>query len=154
MAFSLDKIGWKDEPSTDTPIDSGNLGKMEENTEKFVNKKTDGVSIYDNSSGTSENFKISQDLSDINRIRVHYKGKNSAFPEEINCIKELPVINGSVYSSLEAYYYGADNTWLMRAQISISGTNVNLINSIVNIIGEYPSTNRNPSIFVTKIEIL
>lgn len=38
MSIVLDRIGWEDEPSTNTPIDSGNLKKMEDNTEKAVNE--------------------------------------------------------------------------------------------------------------------
>lgn len=34
--IELARIGWKDEPSEDTPIDSGNLKAMENNTENFV----------------------------------------------------------------------------------------------------------------------
>ena len=33
---ALDRIGWKDEPDESTPLDSGNLKKMEDNFETFV----------------------------------------------------------------------------------------------------------------------
>ena len=36
MAVELKRIGWKDEPSEDTPIDSGNLKQMENNTQEAV----------------------------------------------------------------------------------------------------------------------
>ncbi len=35
----LDRIGWEDEPSEKTPIDSGNLKQMENNTEKYVKEE-------------------------------------------------------------------------------------------------------------------
>ena len=38
MSIQLDRIGWEDEPSTATPIDSGNLKKMEENTQKAISE--------------------------------------------------------------------------------------------------------------------
>lgn len=34
--IELERIGWKDEPSQETPIDSGNLNQMENNTEKAL----------------------------------------------------------------------------------------------------------------------
>lgn len=37
MAIELDRIGWEDAPSEQTPIDSGNLKQMENNTEKAIN---------------------------------------------------------------------------------------------------------------------
>ncbi len=33
----LSRIGWKDEPSEETPIDSGNLKKSEENVQTAIN---------------------------------------------------------------------------------------------------------------------
>lgn len=38
MSIELDRIGWQDEPSEETPIDSGNLKQMENNTEKAINE--------------------------------------------------------------------------------------------------------------------
>ena len=35
----MNRIGWKDEPSTDTPIDSGNLKQMEDNAEDAINRR-------------------------------------------------------------------------------------------------------------------
>lgn len=154
MAFTLDRIGWEDEPSTKTPIDSGNLKKLEDNTEKFVENKVDGVEVYSNSAGTTSSFTLSQPLNDVNKIRVHYKGKNTAFENEICEIKEIPVVNGIVDSSLAAYYCGSTNLWIMRASITISGKAAILSNNFVNIIGEEISINNTASIFVTKVEIL
>lgn len=37
----MNRIGWKDEPSTDTPIDSGNLKQMEDNAEDAINELGD-----------------------------------------------------------------------------------------------------------------
>lgn len=38
MAIELERIGWEDAPSEQTPIDSGNLKQMENNTEDAINK--------------------------------------------------------------------------------------------------------------------
>lgn len=38
MKVELERIGWEDEPSEETPIDSGNLKQMENNTENAINK--------------------------------------------------------------------------------------------------------------------
>lgn len=37
MAITLNRIGWEDAPSEQTPIDSGNLKQMENNTENAIN---------------------------------------------------------------------------------------------------------------------
>lgn len=152
MAFSLQRIGWDNE--TSPAINDTNLKQMENNTENFVENKVDGVQVYSNSTGTTSSFTLSQSLSNVNKIRIHYKGKNSAFSNEICEIKEIPVINGRVDSFLTAYYCGPVNLWIMRASITISGKAAILSNNIVNIIGQEISTNNVPSIFVTKVEIL
>ena len=38
MAIELNRIGWEDAPSEQTPIDSGNLKQMEQNTEDGINE--------------------------------------------------------------------------------------------------------------------
>ena len=38
MPITIQRIGWEDEPSEATPIDSGNLKAMEDNTEKAINE--------------------------------------------------------------------------------------------------------------------
>ena len=50
MAITLNRIGWEDAPSEQTPIDSGNLKQMENNTEDAINelddKKTANMTTY------------------------------------------------------------------------------------------------------------
>ena len=152
MAFSLQRVGWNNGSSP--AINDTNLKQMENNTENFVEKKVDGVQVYSNSTGTTSSFRLSQSLSNVNKIRIHYKGKNSAFSNEIREIKEIPVINGIVDSSLVAYYCGSTNLWIMRASITISGKAAILSNNMINIIGTELSLNNTASIFVTKVEIL
>ena len=36
--IKLERIGWKDKPDESTPISSGNLKKMEDNTENAINE--------------------------------------------------------------------------------------------------------------------
>lgn len=38
MAIELNRIGWEDAPSEQTPLDSGNLKQMENNTEDAINE--------------------------------------------------------------------------------------------------------------------
>ena len=38
MAITLNRIGWEDAPSEQTPLDSGNLKQMEQNTEDGINE--------------------------------------------------------------------------------------------------------------------
>lgn len=113
--------------------------------------KIDGVQVYSNSTGTTSNFTISQNLDNVSKIRVHYTAKNSAFQNEIYEIKEIPVVNGKANSSLDALYSGSINLWIMRTEISISGTEVSLTNNIVNVLGEEVSVRQEASIYITKI---
>lgn len=50
MAIELNRIGWEDAPSEQTPLDSGNLKQMEQNTEDAINelddKKTANMTTY------------------------------------------------------------------------------------------------------------
>lgn len=41
----IDRIGWKDDPDTSTPLDSGNLKEMENNSEAGINKLKSNVQI-------------------------------------------------------------------------------------------------------------
>ena len=52
MAIELNRIGWEDAPSEQTPIDSGNLKQMENNAEDGINALfellTTNMTIYSN----------------------------------------------------------------------------------------------------------
>lgn len=41
--ITIDRIGWKDDPDTSTPLDSGNLKAMENNAEDGINKLKSNV---------------------------------------------------------------------------------------------------------------
>lgn len=132
----------------------GDIKEKKENLEAEIGElqtKIEGTTIYENSTGTTSNFTISQNLDNVSKIRVHYTAKNNAFQNEIYEIKEIPVINGIVYSSLVGLYCGSSNLWIMRTAIRISGTSVTLTNNIVNVVGEELSVKQEASIYITKI---
>ena len=43
--ITIDRIGWKDDPDTSTPLDSGNLKEMENNSEAGINTLKSNVQI-------------------------------------------------------------------------------------------------------------
>ena len=113
-----------------------------------------GQVIYENENGISTSFQLNKTLEGASRIRVHYIGKHSEVAKELNCVKELDVIDGKVEDTLEAMYSGSINLWIMRTQISISGKAVILTNNIINGFGEEIFSKEDASIFITKIETL
>lgn len=80
MSIELDRIGWEDEPSTKTPIDSGNLKKLEENIQKALSELetlVTGKVLYDNIVGTKENVTLSEGAENFKRIKVIGYGINT-----------------------------------------------------------------------------
>lgn len=113
-----------------------------------------GTIIYENSNGINTNFSLENDLQGKEKIKVYYCGRNPAIGNDIECVKEIPVVNGKANSSLDALYSGSINLWIMRTEISISGTEVSLTNNIVNVLGEEVSVRQEASIYITKILII
>lgn len=103
MSIVLDRIGWEDEPSTNTPIDSGNLKKMEDNAEKGINEletnlkwKSVDLNLSNNQSYTLEEpSKVSEIL-----VKFEYTG-------DVNNFATVHVINdgGSGYYGMAGYYW-------------------------------------------------
>lgn len=113
--------------------------------------KVNGEQVYNNSTGINTSFSLTKNLQGKEKIKVYYCGRNSAIGDDIECIKEIPVMNGEVNSTIEALYAGLENSWLMRTAISITGTAVTLTNNLVNVIGPYPSIVNEASVYIKKI---
>lgn len=70
MAIEINRIGWEDAPSEQTPIDSGNLKQMENNSEDGINALfellTTNMTIYSNTeqsySHTGSNIYLQEPL--------------------------------------------------------------------------------------------
>lgn len=70
MAIELDRIGWEDAPSEQTPLDSGNLKQMENNVEKAINaaitslqnKKSTILTAYNSEDHTYNHTGSNRDL--------------------------------------------------------------------------------------------
>lgn len=75
MAIELDRIGWEDAPSEQTPIDSGNLKQMENNAEKAINIVDKKISekhelwtggLYGSNAGEEVSGSLSGNVADYN----------------------------------------------------------------------------------------
>ncbi len=85
MAVELKRIGWKDEPSEDTPIDSGNLKQMENNTQEAITEleKKDILAVGFN--------------GDTSITSSEWKQKDLVFNKNIAQIgKNLTLTNGKI----------------------------------------------------------
>lgn len=107
MSIVLDRIGWEDEPSTNTPIDSGNLKKMEDNAEKGINEleknlkwKSVDLNLSNNQSYTLEEpSKVSEIL-----VKFEYTG-------DVNNYVTVYIVNDGVngYYGVAGYYWNEAN---------------------------------------------
>ena len=77
MSIELDRIGWEDEPSTKTPIDSGNLKKMEENTQKAITELETNLKetiLYEavSEKGTTEEITLSDNAENYEETEIFW----------------------------------------------------------------------------------
>lgn len=70
----MKKINWENSPSTKTPLSAENLNLMQENIEKAVN----GVVLFRDIQGTTENITFSSPIEEGNTIEIHYARKRAA----------------------------------------------------------------------------
>jgi len=83
---NLKRIGWKDEPSEDTPIDSGNLKQMENNFEEYVQEEIGTVNrtiedvkskiLYTNADGIVGNITLSESAANYEYLEICYVSDN------------------------------------------------------------------------------
>lgn len=121
MAIKLDRIGWEDAPSEQTPIDSGNLKQMENNAEKAINQLlkllSTNMTLYNKSSHT-----------------YNHTGGNANLEE--------PIVFD--YSS------GNPNELLFKQNWGIKiGAGINHINVKANVLIRLGQNNQSTDIFVT-----
>lgn len=121
MAIELKRIGWEDAPSEQTPIDSGNLKQMENNTEKAINQLlkllSTNMTLYNKDSHT-----------------YNHTGGNANFEE--------PIVFD--YSS------GNPNELLSKQNWGIKiGAGINHINVKANALIRLGQSNQSTDIYVT-----
>ena len=63
--ITIDRIGWKDDPDTSTPLDSGNLKEMENNSEAGINILKSNVQIALTELETKTN-KLNTEINNLN----------------------------------------------------------------------------------------
>ena len=123
MSIQLDRIGWKDEPSTDTPIDSGNLGKMEDNTEKFAKNLYDGYNLYSNLEGTSDTINIDKNIFSYKELkityRIDYSGQETTYTTET-----IPLIVSGEKVTLHNHYLGSIFFYTYETQLTITNNQI------------------------------
>lgn len=64
----MKKITFEDLPSTNTPINSTNLNKLQDNVENAIN----GTTLYENLNGTQEDFTLSDSYKNYKKIDIVY----------------------------------------------------------------------------------
>lgn len=83
MSIELKRIGWQDEPSEETPIDSGNLKQMENNTEKalqdleIIIEKLIPVNLWEGETNDANVINLSDNIQNYKRIKVFYRDNDS-----------------------------------------------------------------------------
>ena len=135
--IKLDRIGWQDgtlvskgkvevngtiyevEPeqySGQTPLSSANLKKMEDNTEKAINKlkeEEDGTTLYENETGTTGDIALSEKLSNYKYIKVFWKiGDNNKSEEVLVTLDKN--INLSLIDFIDSKIWIHTKTMLMK----------------------------------------
>ena len=88
MAVELKRIGWKDEPSEDTPIDSGNLKQMENNTQEAITELENTllekiipiVLFKGNTNGT---ITLKEEISNYSKLKIYFRDNDGGR----NCVE-------------------------------------------------------------------
>lgn len=175
----LKKIGWKDEPSEDTPIDSGNLGGMEKNTEEFglaiqaeilavleakkseietkieteilkLKEKLEGTTLYENEIGTNGNITFNKQIQEGDLIEIIYCRRRTNGTSVIKTSGKLPFSNGMEVNLDINYYSNVDNQQSISKAININTTEI-------TVTGENNWSNVNPfnsssTIYILKVK--
>ena len=109
----MEKINFKDLPSTDTPIDGTNLNLLQTNVENAINGK---ILFEGNSGGDIE---LNDNVSNYNYIEFFYTTNN-----KISGSKK--VLSNSEYATLDASLYSVTASKFIQytRTVAISGTNI------------------------------
>lgn len=127
MSIKLERIGWEDEPSTKTPIDSGNLKKMEENTQTAITeleKELTAKVLFENLSGTTDKVTLSETAANFNYLEIFYKRYSTA-GEYGMAHKSVKINNpNGKYVVLDMNYPGGDILQISAEEVQINGTKI------------------------------
>lgn len=89
MAIELNRIGWEDAPSEASPIDSGNLKQMENNTEDAINKletKLQGQLdlltpeiLWTGDTNDVSEITLAKNINNFTRLKVYFHDNNGQY---------------------------------------------------------------------------
>ena len=102
MAITLNRIGWEDAPSEQTPIDSGNLKQMENNTEnalqdlEIIIEKLTPVVLWEGSTLHFYEITLNDKVSNYKRLKIFFSDNDG----QIYCSE---VYNNNNASSIRTY---------------------------------------------------
>lgn len=139
----MDKIDWKNLPSTDTPIDAENLNLMQDNIEKAIN----GTVLYENETGTNGNITFNKQIQEGDLIEIIYCRRRVDGTSVIKTSGKLPFSNGMEVDLDINYYSNADNQQSISKAININTTGI-------TVLGENSWSNVNPFASTSVIYIL
>lgn len=119
MAVELKRIGWKDEPSEDTPIDSGNLKQMENNTQEAITEVENTllekiIPIVLFKGNTNGDITLKEEISNYSKLKIYFRdndgGRNCVEVDNSNKDNTLNVAlcnfyNGTSYLNLKLRMY-------------------------------------------------
>lgn len=97
----MNKIDWKNLPSTDTPIDAENLNLMQANIENAIN----GEILYQSEDGSTNSVTLNKSVAEFDFIDITVSAQNS--------YKTFRVINPNGKNINENMYYVLGNLWVM-----------------------------------------
>lgn len=159
MSIKLERIGWEDEPSTKTPIDSGNLKKMEENTQTAITeleKELTAKVLFENLSGTTDKVTLSETAANFNYLEIFYKRYSTA-GEYGMAHKSVKINNpNGKYVVLNMNYPGGDILQVYGELIEINGTSINrysgnLMFGINITAGQIPQHEKTTNFLIEKV---
>ena len=119
MAVELKRIGWKDEPSEDTPIDSGNLKQMENNTQEAITELENTllekiIPIVLFKGNTNGDITLKEEISNYSKLKIYFRdndgGRNCVEVDNSNKDNTLNVAlcnfyNGTSYLNFKLRMY-------------------------------------------------
>lgn len=91
----MDRIGWKNLPSKETPLSAENLIQMENNIEEAIN----GTVLFESSEGVNDHVSLNNSITKYKEIKIDYKVALGDYI--ISNSKKIPIANGESFTLSE-----------------------------------------------------
>lgn len=94
--IDMQRIGWENSPSTNTPISSENLKQMENNTEKAIQDleiMITPVNLWEGETNNPNEITLSDSISNYKRLKIFFKdndsqlGSTEVYNNNLNSVK-------------------------------------------------------------------